>query len=615
MQVNIQPSEWHHSLLLPHSWAGFMERAYHAIIQGRHAELEMQLKHGKEEPEQVQYKQFTAWLWVRDMLTDAIKGASKESPVVKGNCLLALTGLAVAVAKHEKELTSDIEEQFDTEPDFLPTKHWLSMVIDTLLSIVDSHYCPKGRIFPWFYQKSYSGENTASAIARSCAATSLSLLVSVFIVSYKERVEEVLNLLIAMLPGKPNADESQAVQIHMSLALGMFISRLCEEKVSDVADKQMNLLLMKSLDALEDCCFDTSLEYNTGCILGVGLVLSLMSHSNLTDSENHISTSLRKLCKYLDDAEDQSRTLQEILAYTIACVCVSAFSTRIVEAAEAEEVMDKLQKLTEMNQQTPGFALALGSLVHGLSVCGHGKADVLSNKLFPAWMKTVLAEGAPTMQRLAAVNGLVSLVGSENTMIQLKSEAVQSSQFQSKLNEVIRTLTQVISFSGVIGLQVNAAWMLGHLYLSNVSATCSRTSVPSDFSYLPEKSFLRAAIDFIIEGGKKGPEEIHPSFLKAAMAPIALIGESYQYPPLNWASILAPLLRLDFGEEIQKLCIELAVTQAQSSQNAAVILGMWVAPPLVYSLSQDDVKMYILAAKCLSEMVDIEIERITEVSK
>ncbi|XP_063151085.1 focadhesin isoform X1 [Candoia aspera] len=701
-EVNIQPSEWHHSLLLPHSWAGFMERAYHAILQGRQAELEMQLKHGKEKLEQVQYKQFTAWLWVRDMLTDAIKGASKESPVVKGNCLLALTGLAVVVAKHEKELSSDTEEQFDTEPDFLLTKHWISMVIDTLLSIVDSHYCPKGRIFPWFYQKSYSGENTASAIARSCAATSLSLLVPVFIVSYKERVEEVLNLLIAMLPGKPNADESQAVQIHMSLALGMFISRLCEEKVSDVADKQMNLLLMKSLVALEDCCFDTSLEYNTGCILGVGLVLSLMNHSSLTDSEGHIATSLQKLCKYLDDAEDQSRTLQESLAYTIACVCVSAFSIRIVEATEAEEVMNKLQRLAEMNQQTPGFALALGSLVHGLSVCGHGKAEVLSNRLFPAWMKTVLAEGATTMQRLAAVNGLVSLVGSESTMIQLKSEAIQSSQFQSKLNEIIRTLTQIISFSGVIGLQVNAAWMLGHLYLSSVSATRSRTSVPSDFSYLPEKSFLRAAIDFIIEGGKKGPEQVHPSFLKAAMAPMALIGGSYQYPPLNWASVLAPLLRLDFGEEIQESCIELAVTQAQSSQNAAMILGMWVAPPLVYSLSvqakkylftslplwmkyvaedkqqfftevfmvqhfetknqpknrdlcwnilqglsqamkfpsptqhswscfcktagkifellpdeiwQNDVKMYIHAAKCLSEMVDTEIEQITEVSK
>jgi hypothetical protein len=30
---------------------------------------------------------------------------------------------------------------------------------------------------------------------------------------------------------------------------------------SDISGKQMNLLLMKSLDALENCCFDASLEY------------------------------------------------------------------------------------------------------------------------------------------------------------------------------------------------------------------------------------------------------------------------------------------------------------------------------------------------------------------
>ncbi|XP_028567937.2 focadhesin [Podarcis muralis] len=701
-EVNIQPSEWHRSLLLPQSWAGFMERSYHAILQGRQAELEMQLKHGKEGPEEVQYKQFTAWLWVRDMLTDVIKGASKESPVVKGNCILALTGLAVAVAKHEKGLSSDSEEQFNTEVDFLLTNHWICMVIDTLLSIIDSHYRPKGRVFPWFYQKSYSGENTASVIARSCAATALSLLVPVFIASYKEKVEEVLNLLVAMLPGKPNADESQAVQIHMGLALGMFVSRLCEEKVSDVSGKQMDLLLMKSLDALEGCCFDTSLEYNTGCILGVGLVLSLMCRSSPSEGQADISASLHKLSKYLDDAEDQSRTFQEILAYAVACVCISAFSVKIIEATEAEEIMSKLQKLAETNQQTPGFALALGNIVHGLSASGHGKAEDLGNRLFPAWMKIVLAEGGPTMQRLAAIHGLVAVVGSEGAMIQLKSESIQSSQFQSKLNEVIRILSQIISFSGVIGLQTNAAWLLGHLHLSTVSATHSRTSVPPDFSYLPEKSFLTAVIDFVIESGKKGPEQIRPPLVKAAMAPIALNGASYQYPPVNWASILSPLLRLNFGVEIQQLCLEVGVTQAQSSQNAAMLLGMWVAPPLVCSLSaqakrylftslsvwmkhvaedrlqaftevfmvqhfeaknqpqdldlcwsilqglsqamklpssaqyswsclcrtaerifellpngirQSEVKMYIHAAKCLSEMADTEIDRITQVSK
>lgn len=80
-------------------------------------------------------------------------------------------------------------------------------------------------------QKSYSGENTASVIARSCAATALSLLVPVLVVSYKEKVEEVLSILTARLPGRPDADESQSLQVHMGLALGMFISRLCEEKV------------------------------------------------------------------------------------------------------------------------------------------------------------------------------------------------------------------------------------------------------------------------------------------------------------------------------------------------------------------------------------------------
>ncbi|XP_059348490.1 focadhesin isoform X1 [Ammospiza nelsoni] len=613
-EVNIQPSEWHHSILLPQTWLGFMSRTYSAVLQGRQAELEMQLKHGKEDPEEVQYKQFTAWLWVRDMLTDVIKGASKDSPVVKGNSIFALTGLAVAVAKYESSLSSDTEGVPETEPDFIPMKQWISMVTETLLSIVNSRYQPKGQVFPWFYQKSYSGENTASIIARTCAATALSLLVPIFIVSCKEKIEEVLSMLTDRLPGKPNADESQAVQIHMGLGLGMFISRLYEEKVSDLPGQQMNFVLMKSLDVLENCCFDTSLEYNTGCILGVGLVLSFMSHSSQTESRVHVSASLRKLYKYLDSSEDQSRGVQEVLAYSVACSCVAAFSVGIIEAAEAEKAMSKLRTLAENNQQTYSFALALGAIVHGLSACGHGKAEDLSNRLMAAWIKIVLAEGSPTMERLAAVSGLVALVGSEGGMIQLKSESIQSSQFQSKLNEVIRTLTQIISFSEQIGLQTNAARLLGRLHMSCLSSTQNRASVPPDFGYLPVNSFIRAAIDFAIEGGKKGPESVPAELVKVALAPIALVGESHQYPPVNWASILSPLMRLDFGDEVKHLCLELAVTQAQSSQNAAMLLGMWVAPPLIYSLSMKTQKyLFMSLSLWMQHVAEDKLQSFTEV--
>ncbi|XP_037654619.1 focadhesin [Choloepus didactylus] len=605
-EVHIQLSEWHRAIFLPQAWLAYMNRAYHAILQGRIGELELQLKHGKEVPEEVQYKKSTAWLWVRDILTDEItKAAAKDSPVVKGNALLALSSLAVVVSKHEVSLTSDSDGILEVQPNFLSMKEWVSMVLDTLLVIVDSHYQPRGQLFSWFYHKSYSGENTASAIARSAAATALSLLVPVFIISCKEKVEEILNMLTARLPGKPSADEPQAVQIHMGLALGMFLSRLCEEKLSDISGQQMNLLLMKSLDALENCCFDTSLEYNTGCILGVGLVLSLMSHSSQMESRVHVAASLRKLSAYLDDSGSQSRTFQEVLAYTLSCVCTSAFSAGIIEAAEAEDVMNKLRLLVENNQQTSGFALALGNIVHGLSVCGHGKAEDLGNKLLPAWIRIVLAESTPTMLCLAAVHGMVALVGSEGGVIQLKSEAIQTSHFQGRLNEVIRTLTQIISISGMIGLQSNAIWLLGHLHLSTLSSNQSRTSVPTDYSYLPESSFIRAAIDFFIAGGKKGPESVPPSLLKVVMKPIATVGESYQYPPVNWAALLSPLMRLNFGGDIQQLCLEIMVTQAQSSQNAAALLGLWVIPPLLHGLSPN-IKKYLLVS------IPLWIKHITE---
>ncbi|XP_059825981.1 focadhesin isoform X1 [Hypanus sabinus] len=584
-EVPIQPSEWHKSILMPQAWLGFMSRTYQAVLQGRQAELEMQQKHGKDDPEELQYKQFISWLWARDMLTDVIKSASKDSPVVQGNSILALTGLAVTVAKHESSLPSEANDAPEIGAEILPTKHWISMVVETLLSIVDNHYRPKGRIFPWFQHKSYSGESTASAIARSCAATALTLLVPVFITSHKEVIEEVLSIFTAGLPGKPSADESQAVQFHTGLAMGMFLSRLYEERMSDVSAQKMNLLLMKSLDALEKCCFDMNLEYNAGCILGVGLVLSLMSHSSQTESRVHVSVTFGKLCTSLDESLTQSRVLQEVLAYSVACICVSAFKADIIQPNEAEEIMSKLRTLTEQSQQIPGFAMALGTVVHGLAVSGHGKAEDLRNRLLPAWLKILLAEGCPTMHRLAAINGLVALVGSESSVIQLKSDVIQSSHLQSKMNEVIRAVTQIISFSGVIGLQSNAAYVLGHLHLTNMSSCQSRTSVPPDFRYLPEKSVLRNATDYIIEAGKKGPESVPPQIVKVLLAPIAGCGNSYQYPPLNWASILTPLKRLNFGEDVQQYCIEIAVTQAQTSQSAAMFLETWIAPPLVYGLN------------------------------
>ncbi|KAG9345475.1 hypothetical protein JZ751_008619 [Albula glossodonta] len=579
-EVNIQPSEWHRSILLPQAWRGFMSRAYFAVLQGRRAELEMQQKQGKENPEELLYKQHCAWLWVRDQLTDVIKSAAKDSPVVQGNSILALSGLAAVLAKYESSLPADVEGA----PEH--SKNWLSMVLDTLLSVVSISYRPTGQVFPWLQHRSYSGENTASAIARSCAALALSVMVPVLATSHKDtKLPETLSTLEAALPGGTSADESQAVQFHTGLALGMVLASLLEERVSDVSGQKISELLTCSLDKLEACCFDNSLEYNTGCILGVGVVLALLSQSGQAGQRARVPLVLGRLRGALEESAGQSRMLQEVLAYSLACAGTAAFSMGVIDSTKAEEIMNTLRAMTEESQQTPGFALALGLTVHGLSACGHGKAEDFGTRLLAAWIKILLAEGAPTMQRLAAVNGLVALVGSESSLIQLKCESDQSSQQQSRLNEVIRAITQIITFSGVIGLQSNASCLVGHLHLAQLSSSHSRTAVPSDFGYLPEKSVIRAAVDFLLEAGKKGPEFAHPRLIKVALAPLAAVGQSFQYPPVNWSAILSPLMRLNFGEEIQHHCMELVMSQAQTSQSASLFLGMWLSPPLVHSLS------------------------------
>ncbi|XP_055052294.2 focadhesin [Misgurnus anguillicaudatus] len=584
-EVNIQPSEWHRSLLLPQAWRGFMSRAFHALLKGRKAELEMLQKQGKESPEELQYKQHCAWLWVRDQLTDVVKSATKDSPVVQGNSIMALSGLAVVLTRYESNLPTQSDNGLEVGPDILPTTHWLSMVIDTMLSIVSSNSNPKGQIFPWFIHRSYSGENTASAIARSCAALGLALLVPVLVTSRRESVPAVLATLAAGLPSSPTADESQAVQFHSGLALGMFLAWLHDERVSDICGQSVTELLMKNLELLETCCFSTNLEYNAGCILGVGLVLSSLSSSQSERERSRVSLTLDRLLQTFQDSSSMSRMQQEVLAFSVACVGVSAFSSGIIEASKAEETMNMLRSLTEESQQTPGFALALGMMVNGLSSCGHGKAVDIQPRLLAAWTKILLAEGCPTMQRLSALNGLIALVGSETALIQLKCESEQSSQQQGRLNEVIRAITQIITFSGTIGLQSNGACLLGHLHLAQMCSSHSRTAVPQDFGYLPEKSVIRACVDFITEAGRKGPEFTSSHFVKTVLATLATVGASFQYPPINWSAILSPLMRLNFGEEVQHHCLELATTQVQTSQSASLFLCIWIAPPLVHSLS------------------------------
>lgn len=80
----------------------------------------------------------------------------------------------------------------------------------------------------------------------------------------------------------------------------------------------------------------------------------------------------------------------QVLGYTVSCVCTSAFSAGIIEAAEAEDIMNKLRLLVENNQQ-------VGMCTLPVSPCGsHADFDLL-------WIRVSWAIFVPRTEELLII--------------------------------------------------------------------------------------------------------------------------------------------------------------------------------------------------------------------
>lgn len=73
--------------------------------------------------------------------------------------------------------------------------------------------------------------------------------------------------------------------------------------------------------------------------------------------------------------------LFQVLAYSIACVCISAFNAGIIQPNEAEEIMNKLRTLTEQSQQVSYLSTAF--------TCSRLRCILKFTKLYST-MKSVL---------------------------------------------------------------------------------------------------------------------------------------------------------------------------------------------------------------------------------
>ena len=78
----------------------------------------------------------------------------RGEPSAQGNSLLALAGLALASTHHALSLGQTAEENQQKASEHIGQNKWLMLVVETLFSVVNGRYKPKGRVFNWCHQVS-----------------------------------------------------------------------------------------------------------------------------------------------------------------------------------------------------------------------------------------------------------------------------------------------------------------------------------------------------------------------------------------------------------------------------------------------------------------------------
>ncbi|XP_052281893.1 focadhesin-like isoform X6 [Dreissena polymorpha] len=597
--VQAQPSNWQQTTTLPGAWAAFMERLFASMMQARKTEIEAQLRRDFIDTKESQEKTTAAWLWVRDTVTDVIKKSTRGSPTVQFNAILALTGLAQAVQRFATSLSKEEMAAANQITEHISHSHWLMLLLDSLMSLVDFTFKPKAGLMGFCQQRSADDRLPASVLAQAAAVLALCHLTSITMATYNELTFTVLEHLQIRLPGRQEDSDLQPI-LHLvhGFGLGVMLANLVAENFPDVAGTRGAMAVLKAQDALETCCVSSS-EYRTGPLLGLRESLAALCLDGKTESRVHVVAMLRRLQGLLATVSPSRTEFQPL------CVCLGggtsvAFLTNAVDLEMADTVRGTLYKLMKENTENQSLALVVGSLCYSLKMGGSATIGQLKSTLQSDWLDCVRCGGNSTLGKVASLHGLFASIGLEKDLLKVDS---LTSEGNIQSDPVVKCALDLVTQSDgtlpgdLVGIQATTVWLLGQFFMASSSAPSSTNTVPGNFSYLPESSILRAVVDFLISAGKLGPENVQTEHVEVCLKSIQekITGV---LPPLNWMAVLSPLMKLPYGDETKKLCLQLALNVCTNSTSAALFLSSWITVPLFNTLPGDCQVLLLASAGC-----------------
>nr|XP_039248592.1 focadhesin-like [Styela clava] len=583
-EVFIEPNNWQSLLWCAHGWKVFMKRCVNIVIVGRLAELNMQKLRddgdSTEAQEELEQKINTVNLWCRDKIMNVLKAASKGNPSSQGNAVFALAALIIATNTGENDMNEENTAETKIDTEFLKMSHWTTMAIDTLMSIANPKHIPSGRIMSWCQYRAVSstGKLSTTQLGKICAIHALPFITLVTMQKHSGKVLEMLAFL-----RKTNLSE-EGITFHSFLALGHILSVIYHENLNDQFTNDGVLLIQKCLEMLYENLNnilknnDKQLQDNLGCLLGFGLAFS----SKLQSSDPSFNVAGKEVIFKLKESlknEDHSPECAQTLATILTWTHLSAFSNGIFANDEVNSLVDILHTVVDENPSKSGLSESLGTLCNGIFLFGEGSISETMNSLFSKWYANLSKGQIPTREKLASITGISALVGANSTLspVAVDPSMLGSSQYLSKLSGVVKSLRLLARNSDDPGVPTKATILLGHLYMSLESNSSTIGSIlPPSYEYLPHTSILKCLYNLCIEAIK--PDNVMKGdILDVIMRVISQNSWDFKLPPVNWTSVLSPLLLGSYSETTINSVISILLSQCNHSSACSSLLSIWIS--------------------------------------
>ncbi|XP_072167382.1 focadhesin-like [Diadema setosum] len=577
-EVPVDSPDWLYIMVLPQAWVSFMAGALQAVIQGRRADIEMNVRRGHDEPDEELLKErlSQAWLWARDRLMEQLRTKVIDMPNAKANALLALAGLASAVSAHAMSLGDEAASSQRSATQFEGQKSWMTKVADSLMTVVDPTFTSQS-VLPWCTSDG-AQSIMATRHAQACAVIGLSALVPHLLTRRSALVARVVAKVTSLCP------ESHSV--HCGVGAGLLLARLSKEHYVDTAgDEVAETVLLKAFDKLESKALDKKDfdEASVGCALGLGIGLAAQAHEKAAHARVHVQKVKNQLVTAIESDRADMDSHTKALVMCLSLITVACHEANLMSQQDAFQIASNLRSFSESDTKCPSLAASLALLVHSLASLDNPQAKHMYDDLHSAWLRQIQAPGTSTDTLKSSVTGLVFLMAGPGHLVQTRLKTNNDHQ-RGKLTSVVNTLTKLHEDCTVHALQHALPWLLGYLHLSLSSVTTTRSSVPCNYGYLEEGSLLRAAVELLLEAGRKGQEAVPSHQVGAVLWALHRCSRSCErkLPPLNLAALLNPIMRhTSYGsDEIYHGCMRLAIGQCASSQTTANFIAAWLRAPL-----------------------------------